>query len=96
MTRSHITKIVIHGDGIRDVLRSDGVRRDIDRRTRAVAAAARATAPVDTGETKDSITADTRTGRNRNIGRVSVSSRDDAVRYMDLSWLVAALDAARD
>jgi len=49
------TRIEIHSAGIKDLLRDPGVRRDLTARAENVLSAAKASAPVDTGEYRDSL-----------------------------------------
>ncbi|MGE3811523.1 MAG: HK97 gp10 family phage protein [Candidatus Nanopelagicales bacterium] len=48
-------KVVLNSPGVEQLLKDPGVLADLQRRGRAVAAVARATAPVDSGDYADSI-----------------------------------------
>lgn len=48
-------RVELNRGGVRAVLSDPGVQAELDRRAADVAAAARATAPVDTGQYRDSI-----------------------------------------
>lgn len=77
-------KIVLNHRGVRELLDSPGIRRDLEERGRRVLAQAEATAPEVTGEYR------------RLLGMVSTNARDGraAVRIGSASDHTAAVEAA--
>lgn len=90
-----MTTFRVNGRGLEKLLASRGVRAELGRRGRAVAAAARSTAPVDTGRLRSSIDVVTDTVNGR--ARVRVVANTPYAQYVaaDNHWLSRALDEAR-
>lgn len=93
--------------GIGEMLRSDFIKDEMDRRAKKVKAQAEATAPVHTGEYKDSFTSrvevkPTGAGRSGKVPRAvgvveNTSAHANLVEFVDgYRTLGKALDAARD
>ena len=80
----------------RALLGLPGLRADLRRRAERVAAQARATAPVATGELRDSIRVEADvTPEGRPVARVRANTKYAARVYAQNGSLAAALDAAR-
>lgn len=73
-------KVKLNSRGIAEVLRSEGVRRELREHAERVAARARAQAPVDTGAYRDSIRVESDT-TDRPVERVV--SDDPAARIIE-------------
>lgn len=73
-------KVKLNSRGIAEVLRSEGVRRELREHAERVAARARAQAPVDTGAYRDSIRVESDT-TDRAVERVV--SDDPAARIIE-------------
>lgn len=86
-------RIVLDRGGIRALLNDGGVRAEVARRADAVAAAARAIAPVDTGAYQQSITRVSVT-TDRAVERVAATVRYARVVEAKTGTLARALNAA--
>jgi hypothetical protein len=86
-------KVRLISRGMKSLLRDPGVARDLERRAERVAAAARASAPVDTGEYRDSITVTSET-TDRAVARVVARDRKGHVIESRTGNLARALDSA--
>ena len=86
-------RVELISSGMRDLLNDPGVRADMLRRAERGAEAARATAPVESGDYRDSITAWSAT-TDRAVGRFgsNIAYADDV--EADTGNLARALDAA--
>jgi hypothetical protein len=87
------TKVVLNSPGMRELLTSDGVRADLERRAEAVAAQARSTAPVQTGDYRDGIEVFGDT-TDRAVVRVGSTVRYAPLVEAKTGNLARALDAA--
>lgn len=83
--------------GMRELLGSVGVRRELERRAAEVEAAAKAAAPVDTGRLRNSIHVEMEKGAvgNRWEARVVADTPYAAVIAARNAFLAGSLDAAR-
>jgi len=88
-------RVVLNSAGVKKLLNSDGIKRELRRLGERVEAAARNNAPVDTGKYRDSITLiDDTTDRVV----VRIVAEDEKALLVE-SWsgnLAKALDAARE
>lgn len=87
-------KVKINHRGVEDVLRSPGVESDLIDRAERVAAAAESSAPVRSGDYKDSIVAFTEMHQDRVVAHVSVGVRYGMLVEANTGNLARALDAA--
>ena len=98
-------RIELNAAGISEMLRSPGVRADLQRRAEAVASAARASAPVQTGAYRDSIEVEMTTaadlgiafrfgGNDRPAAIVNASARHAPLVESRTGNLARALNAA--
>lgn len=89
------TKVVLNEAGLNQLLRDPGVRADVDRRAEQVLDAARAEAPVHTGEYRDRLHIEHVTAAN-GIESVRVTAGTDHDIYVEAEHgtLAKALDAA--
>lgn len=91
-----MARIKVNRGGIRAMLGSAGVRDDMTRRAERIAAAARSSAPVRSGEYRDSIRVEqATTGGYRAVARVVSDVPYAGVVEADTGNLARALDAAR-
>ena len=88
-------RVTVNRNGIRDLLLSDDVRRDLEARAARVEQAAKATAPRDTGQLADSITTETVRRSDRWVARVVADVPYGAKVSATNPFLAASLDAAR-
>lgn len=88
------TRVKLNHPGMRELLHSAGVRADMDRRARVVAAAARSTAPVVSGAYRASITVTDDT-TDRAVARVFADIYYALSVEAGHRTLGRALDAAR-
>lgn len=86
-------KVKVLDPGVRELLQDPGVAADLARRGQAVAAAARASAPVATGAYRDSIQMTTST-TDRAVVRVGSSDPKAFIIEAKTGNLARALDAA--
>lgn len=86
-------KVRLISRGMKYLLRDPGVARDLERRAEQVAATARSSAPVDTGEYRDSITVVSET-TDRAVARVVARDRKSHAIESRTGNLARALDSA--
>lgn len=86
-------KVRLNSRGMKDLLRAPGVARDLERRAEQVATAARSSAPVDTGEYRDSIAVASET-TDRAVARVVARDRKGHAIESRTGNLARALDSA--
>lgn len=87
------TRVKLNSAGMRELLLSGGVRADMLRRAEQAASAARSTAPVDSGEYRDAISAETDT-TDRAVGQVVASAPHSLVVEAKTRNLGRSVDAA--
>lgn len=87
------TRVQIHKAGLRQLLHDPGVAQELHDRAERVAAAARSSAPVKTGEYRDGITVWPDT-TDRAVVRVGSRARHAPVVEATTGNLLRALDAA--
>lgn len=86
-------EVELNHAGMAELLKSAGVRADLERRAERVLAAARASAPVDTGEHRDSLHIELVT-TDRATVRVRNETDHSWVLEASTGHLARALDAA--
>ena len=86
-------KVVLDHGGMRELLNDSGVRAELERRAERVAAAARSSAPVETGAYRDGITVYDDT-TDRAVVRVGSTARHAPLVEAKTGNLARALDAA--
>lgn len=89
-----LAKVRLNHRGVEEVLRSSGVESDLMARAERVASAAEASAPVKSGEYKDSVIAFTEMHSDRVVAHVSVGVRYGMLVEANTGNLARALDAA--
>lgn len=85
-------QIKLNSAGVRQVLRSDGVRQELLRRANSIAAAARARAPMYRGQQME-VETDSFTGSSR--ARATVFSPGGAAAEAEHRYLGGSLEAGR-
>ena len=91
-----MTRVRIIRPGVRELLRSEPVEREMGRRAERVAKLARGIAPFVSGDYMDSIEASTFVGKNRARGLVTASIWYAMSVEARRRVLGRAIDAARD
>lgn len=89
------TRVVLNSRGMGRLLRSTGVRANLDSRAQRVAARARSTAPVDTGDYREQIDVESVT-TDRAVARIVARASHSLAVEAKTRNLGAALDAAGD
>ena len=92
---ARLTKIRLIRSGVRELLRSDGMEKEMLRRSEKVEQQAKSTAPVVSGDYKGSIGASTWVGKNRARGLVTASIWYAPIVEAKYRTLGRAIDAAR-
>lgn len=87
------TKVKLISRGMRDLLNSAGIRADMLRRAESAADAARGSAPVESGEYRDGIRAESAT-TDRAVGRVVASAPHSLAVEFGTQNLGRSVDAA--
>lgn len=88
-------RVQINDKGVRELLQSQGVRGELERRAQNVLDSAKATAPVDTGEHRDSLHLEHDT-TDRAAVVVVADSDHSLLAEIQTGHMGAALDAAGD
>jgi hypothetical protein len=91
-----MTKIRLVRAGVRELLRSEPMEKEMLRRAKRVADQAKATAPVVSGTYKNSIGASTFVGKNRVRGLAEATIWYAPIVEAKYRTLGRAIDAARD
>lgn len=87
-------RVVVHSSAIRKMLSSAGVKSDLRARAEKVASAAQASAPVETGEYRDSIHVQDASSGTRARMRVVSNAEHALVVEANTGNLAKALDSA--
>lgn len=94
MPRTRRVRVRINDKGVAELLQSRGVRDGLDRRAQNVLDQAKATAPVDTGEHRDSLHLEHELHGDRAVVHVVADSGHSLLAEIATGHMGAALDAA--